>query len=142
MGPYVGREKTFKPRKGFIPNPRLKLLEPVSEVMAKPGLGVRSPLTSPEMPWQANLCSVRHPCRPARTCAWLRLRRVPTRCGERGIASAGLGSPALRQAGMPDATLRRAGAAPGSSVAETEPIAGAGESHGRVAGDTWEPHRG
>jgi hypothetical protein len=32
-GFYIGREKASRPREGFIPNPKLKLLEQVSEVM-------------------------------------------------------------------------------------------------------------
>jgi len=33
MGSYIGRGKASGPREGFIPNPKLKLLEQVSEVM-------------------------------------------------------------------------------------------------------------
>jgi hypothetical protein len=33
MGFYSGKEKASRPREGFIPNPKLKLLEQVSEVM-------------------------------------------------------------------------------------------------------------
>jgi|SRR5271169_7198334 len=33
MGSYIGRAKASRPREGFIPNPKLKLLEQVSEVM-------------------------------------------------------------------------------------------------------------
>ena len=33
MVPYIGREKASRPREGFIPNPKLKLMEQVSEVM-------------------------------------------------------------------------------------------------------------
>ena len=68
----IGKAKASRPREGFIPNPKLKLLEQVSEVMrfkhyslrtectyqewierymavmAKPGLGVRSPLDEPK----------------------------------------------------------------------------------------------
>jgi hypothetical protein len=72
MGFYIGNAKASRPREGFIPNPKLKLLDQVSEVMrfkhysirtettyrewikrfilrvmAKPGLGVRSPLDEP-----------------------------------------------------------------------------------------------
>jgi hypothetical protein len=50
----IGKAKASRPREGFIPNPKLKLLDQVSEVMrvaqiythvmAKPGLRVKSPL--------------------------------------------------------------------------------------------------
>jgi hypothetical protein len=33
MGSYIGRGKASGPREGFIPNPKLKLLEQVSEGM-------------------------------------------------------------------------------------------------------------
>jgi hypothetical protein len=33
MGPYIGKAKASRPREGFIPNPKLKLLDQVSEVM-------------------------------------------------------------------------------------------------------------
>ena len=33
MGPYIGREKASGPREGFIPNPKLRLLDQVSKVM-------------------------------------------------------------------------------------------------------------
>jgi hypothetical protein len=33
MGFYIGKVKASTPREGFIPNPKLKLLEQVSEVM-------------------------------------------------------------------------------------------------------------
>ena len=33
MGSYIGEEKASRPREGFIPNPKLKLLEQVSEVI-------------------------------------------------------------------------------------------------------------
>ena len=33
MGPYFGKAKASRPREGFIPNPKLKLLDQVSEVM-------------------------------------------------------------------------------------------------------------
>jgi len=33
MGPYIDRGKASGPREGFIPNPKLKLLDLVSEVM-------------------------------------------------------------------------------------------------------------
>ena len=47
IGSYIRREKASRPREGFIPNPKLKLLEQVSEVMRFTGLGVRSPLAEP-----------------------------------------------------------------------------------------------
>ena len=66
MGFAIGKAKASVPGEGcgFIPNPKLKLLDQVSEVMrfkhkdvsttqiythvmAKPGLGVRSPLDEP-----------------------------------------------------------------------------------------------
>src|ERR1017187_3859614 len=33
MGPYIGKAKASRPLEGFIPNPKLKLLDQVSEVM-------------------------------------------------------------------------------------------------------------
>jgi hypothetical protein len=33
MGAYIGEAKASRPREGFIPNPKLKLLDRVSEVM-------------------------------------------------------------------------------------------------------------
>ena len=33
MGFYIGNAKASRPREGFIPNPKLKLLDQVSEVM-------------------------------------------------------------------------------------------------------------
>jgi len=33
MGSYIERGKASRPREGFIPNPKLKLLEQVSEVI-------------------------------------------------------------------------------------------------------------
>src|ERR1035437_5922254 len=33
MGPYIGKAKASRPCEGFIPNPKLKLLDKVSEVM-------------------------------------------------------------------------------------------------------------
>jgi site-specific recombinase XerD len=33
MGPYIGRAKASRPLEGFIPNPKLKLLDQVSAVM-------------------------------------------------------------------------------------------------------------
>ena len=33
MGPYIGKAKASRPREGFIPNPKLKLLDQVSEAM-------------------------------------------------------------------------------------------------------------
>jgi hypothetical protein len=33
MGSYIGGEKASRPREGFIPNPKLKLLDQDSEVM-------------------------------------------------------------------------------------------------------------
>ncbi len=33
MGFYIGREKASRPREGFIPNPKLRFLDQVSEVM-------------------------------------------------------------------------------------------------------------
>jgi hypothetical protein len=33
MGSYIGAGKASRPREGFIPNPKLKLLDQVSEVM-------------------------------------------------------------------------------------------------------------
>ena len=33
MGAYIGAAKASRPREGFIPNPKLKLLDQVSEVM-------------------------------------------------------------------------------------------------------------
>jgi integron integrase len=33
VGPYIGKAKASRPREGFIPNPKLKLLDQVSEVM-------------------------------------------------------------------------------------------------------------
>src|ERR1019366_415628 len=33
MGPYIGKAKASRLREGFIPNPKLKLLDQVSEVM-------------------------------------------------------------------------------------------------------------
>jgi len=33
MGSYIERGKASRPREGFVPNPKLKLLEQVSEVM-------------------------------------------------------------------------------------------------------------
>jgi hypothetical protein len=60
MGLDIGKVKASRPREGFIPNPKLKLLEQVSvgmrlkrhslyytQVMAKPGLGIRSSLDEP-----------------------------------------------------------------------------------------------
>ena len=33
MGPYIGKAKASRPREGVIPNPNLKLLDQVREVM-------------------------------------------------------------------------------------------------------------
>src|ERR1022692_2511544 len=33
MGSYIGTAKASRPREGFIPNPKLKLLDQLSEVM-------------------------------------------------------------------------------------------------------------
>ena len=33
MAPHIGKGKASRPREGFIPNPKLKLLDQVSEVM-------------------------------------------------------------------------------------------------------------
>jgi hypothetical protein len=33
MGSYIGAGKASRPREGFVPNPKLKLLDQVSEVM-------------------------------------------------------------------------------------------------------------
>src|ERR1022692_1840669 len=33
MGSYIGTAKASRPREGFIPNPKLKLLDQISEVM-------------------------------------------------------------------------------------------------------------
>jgi hypothetical protein len=38
MGSYIGRAKASRPREGFIPNPKLRLLEQVSEFMRLQGV--------------------------------------------------------------------------------------------------------
>ena len=45
MGFYIGREKASRPREGFIPNPKLKLLEQVSEVMRFKHYSIRTETT-------------------------------------------------------------------------------------------------
>ena len=45
MGSYIGRGKASGPREGFIPNPKLKLLEQVSEVMRFKHYSIRTETT-------------------------------------------------------------------------------------------------
>ena len=45
MGSYIGREKGSRPREGYIPNPKLKLLEQVSEVMRFKHYAIRTETT-------------------------------------------------------------------------------------------------
>src|ERR1035437_7340522 len=45
MGSYIGRAKASRPREGFIPNPKLKLLEQVSEVMRFKHYAIRTETT-------------------------------------------------------------------------------------------------
>jgi hypothetical protein len=45
MGSYIGREKASRPRAGFIPNPKLKLLDQVSEVMRFKHYSIRTETT-------------------------------------------------------------------------------------------------
>src|ERR1035437_3484049 len=48
MGSYIGRGKASGPREGFIPNPKLKLLEQVSEVMRFKHYSIRPETTYQE----------------------------------------------------------------------------------------------
>jgi len=43
MGFDIGKAKASRPREGFIPNPKLKLLEQVREVM-QAGIGYSQPV--------------------------------------------------------------------------------------------------
>jgi hypothetical protein len=45
MGFYIGTAKASRPREGFIPNPKLKLLEQVSEVMRFKHYSIRTETT-------------------------------------------------------------------------------------------------
>ncbi len=45
MGSYIEREKASGPPEGFIPNPKLKLLEQVSEVMRFKHYAIRTETT-------------------------------------------------------------------------------------------------
>ena len=48
MGFYIGTGKASRPREGFIPNPKLKLLEQVSEVMRFKHYSIRPETTYQE----------------------------------------------------------------------------------------------
>ena len=48
MGFYIERGKAFRPREGFIPNPKLELLDQVSEVMRFKHYSIRTETTSRE----------------------------------------------------------------------------------------------
>jgi hypothetical protein len=45
MGPYIGKAKASRPREGFVPNPKLKLLDQVSEVMRFKHYAIRTETT-------------------------------------------------------------------------------------------------
>jgi len=45
MGFYIGTAKASRPREGFIPNPKLKLLEQVGEVMRFKHYSIRTETT-------------------------------------------------------------------------------------------------
>jgi hypothetical protein len=45
MGSYIGTAKASRPREGFIPNPKLKLLDQVSEVMRFKHYSLRTEMT-------------------------------------------------------------------------------------------------
>ena len=45
MGFYIGNAKASRPREGFIPNPKLKLLDQVSEVMRFKHYSIRTETT-------------------------------------------------------------------------------------------------
>jgi hypothetical protein len=48
MGPYIGKAKASRPLEGFIPNPKLKLLDQVSEVMCFKHYSLRTERTYQE----------------------------------------------------------------------------------------------